>query len=116
MSAKFSREAFPWEAAVTRQVWTAAGLSKGQRRYFVRRGATKPAGGTPKLPPAVARLSRNALAPLRRSRAAIAKLPVLGAQPLQARIAFCTCPSAEIAERIARTLVEERLAACVNAI
>ncbi len=34
---------------------------------------------------------------------------------MQARIVFCTCPSAEIAERIARTLVEERLAACVNA-
>jgi len=35
---------------------------------------------------------------------------------LQARIVFCTCPSAEIAERIARTLVEGHLAACVNAI
>lgn len=35
---------------------------------------------------------------------------------MQARIVFCTCPNAEIAERIARTLIEERLAACVNAI
>lgn len=35
---------------------------------------------------------------------------------MQARIVFCTCPNAEIAGRIARTLVEERLAACVNAI
>jgi periplasmic divalent cation tolerance protein len=34
---------------------------------------------------------------------------------VQARVVFCTCPNAEIAERIARTLVEERLAACVNA-
>jgi len=29
-------------------------------------------------------------------------------------LAFSTCPSAETAARIARTLVEERLAACVN--
>lgn len=34
---------------------------------------------------------------------------------MQARIVFCTCPNAESAERIARALVEERLAACVNA-
>lgn len=43
-------------------------------------------------------------------------LPFWEPSPLQARIVFCTCPGAEIAERIARTLVEERLAACVNAI
>ena len=35
---------------------------------------------------------------------------------MQARIVFCTCPNAEIAERIARALVERRLAACVNAL
>ena len=29
-------------------------------------------------------------------------------------ICFCTCPDAETAERIATTLVDERLAACVN--
>jgi periplasmic divalent cation tolerance protein len=29
-------------------------------------------------------------------------------------IALCTCPDADIGDRIARTLVEERLAACVN--
>lgn len=31
-------------------------------------------------------------------------------------LALSTCPDAEIAARIARTLVEERLAACVNRI
>lgn len=29
-------------------------------------------------------------------------------------IVYCTCPDADSAARIARTLVEERLAACVN--
>jgi periplasmic divalent cation tolerance protein len=29
-------------------------------------------------------------------------------------IAFCTCPDADSARRLAGTLVEERLAACVN--
>lgn len=29
-------------------------------------------------------------------------------------VVLCTCPDAEVGERIARTLVEERLAACVN--
>jgi periplasmic divalent cation tolerance protein len=33
---------------------------------------------------------------------------------MDALIAFCTCPDAAVADRIARTLVEERLAACVN--
>lgn len=33
---------------------------------------------------------------------------------MDALIVFCTCPSADVADRIARTLVEERLAACVN--
>src|SRR5690349_22225370 len=31
-------------------------------------------------------------------------------------LAFCTCPDETSAERIAATLVEERLAACVNRI
>jgi len=31
-------------------------------------------------------------------------------------ITFCTCPDEEVAERIARTLVSERLAACANLI
>jgi periplasmic divalent cation tolerance protein len=31
-----------------------------------------------------------------------------------ALLIFCTCPDAESAARIARTLVDERLAACVN--
>lgn len=31
-----------------------------------------------------------------------------------ALLIFCTCPDAESADRIARTLVDERLAACVN--
>jgi periplasmic divalent cation tolerance protein len=35
---------------------------------------------------------------------------------LDARIVFCTCPSAQIADEIARDLVDARLAACVNAI
>jgi periplasmic divalent cation tolerance protein len=35
---------------------------------------------------------------------------------LNARVAFCTCPDAETASRLARALVEERLAACVNVI
>lgn len=35
---------------------------------------------------------------------------------MNARIVFCSCPDAQIAGRIARVLVEERLAACVNAI
>jgi periplasmic divalent cation tolerance protein len=35
---------------------------------------------------------------------------------VSARIVFCTCPSADIAQRIAQALVEEHLAACVNAI
>jgi periplasmic divalent cation tolerance protein len=29
-------------------------------------------------------------------------------------MAFCTCPSAEVAEKLAQTLVSEGLAACVN--
>lgn len=33
---------------------------------------------------------------------------------MEAVIIHCTCPSAEVAERIARALVEERLAACVS--
>jgi periplasmic divalent cation tolerance protein len=33
---------------------------------------------------------------------------------MDALIALCTCPDAAVADRIARTLVEERLAACVN--
>ena len=33
---------------------------------------------------------------------------------MTALICFCTCPDAEVAERIATTLVDERLAACVN--
>ena len=33
---------------------------------------------------------------------------------MTALICFCTCPNAEVAERIATTLVDERLAACVN--
>lgn len=35
---------------------------------------------------------------------------------VNARIVFCTCPDALTAARLARTLVDERLAACVNAI
>ncbi|HEY6986342.1 MAG TPA: divalent-cation tolerance protein CutA [Rhodanobacteraceae bacterium] len=35
---------------------------------------------------------------------------------MDARIIFCTCPDAAIAARLARTLVDERLAACVNVI
>ena len=35
---------------------------------------------------------------------------------MDARLAFCTCPDADTASRIARALVDERLAACVNAI
>lgn len=33
---------------------------------------------------------------------------------MEAVVVCCTCPSAEVAERIARALVEERLAACVS--
>ena len=33
---------------------------------------------------------------------------------MDARIALSTCPNVDSAERIARTLVEERLAACVS--
>jgi periplasmic divalent cation tolerance protein len=32
------------------------------------------------------------------------------------RLAFCTCPDREVAERLATMLVSERLAACVNII
>ncbi len=32
----------------------------------------------------------------------------------QARLILCTVPSEEVAERLARPLLEERLAACVN--
>ena len=35
---------------------------------------------------------------------------------MNARIALCTCPDAATASRLARTLVEERLAACVSTI
>jgi periplasmic divalent cation tolerance protein len=35
---------------------------------------------------------------------------------VSARLVFCTCPDADTASRIARALVDERLAACVNAI
>lgn len=33
---------------------------------------------------------------------------------MQALLVFCTCPTREVAETLARLLVEERLAACVN--
>jgi periplasmic divalent cation tolerance protein len=33
---------------------------------------------------------------------------------MDALVVLCTCPDATVAERIARALVEERLAACVN--
>ncbi|HXG27828.1 MAG TPA: divalent-cation tolerance protein CutA [Nevskiales bacterium] len=32
------------------------------------------------------------------------------------RLLYCTCPDADTAQRIARALVEQRLAACVNII
>ena len=32
----------------------------------------------------------------------------------QTIVTFCTCPNKEVAEKIARLLVENRLAACVN--
>ena len=35
---------------------------------------------------------------------------------MTARIVFCTCADSETASRLARALVDERLAACVNAI
>jgi periplasmic divalent cation tolerance protein len=35
---------------------------------------------------------------------------------VSARIVFCTCADSETASRLARALVDERLAACVNAI
>ena len=35
---------------------------------------------------------------------------------MSARIVFCTAPDADTAARLARTLVDERLAACVNVI
>jgi periplasmic divalent cation tolerance protein len=35
---------------------------------------------------------------------------------VSARIVFCTCADNETASRLARALVDERLAACVNAI
>ena len=35
---------------------------------------------------------------------------------MNARIVLCTCPDAATASRLARTLIDERLAACVNAI
>jgi periplasmic divalent cation tolerance protein len=35
---------------------------------------------------------------------------------LNARIVLCTCPDTATAARLAHTLVDERLAACVNAI
>lgn len=33
---------------------------------------------------------------------------------MDALVCLCTCPGADVAARIARALVEERLAACVN--
>jgi len=38
------------------------------------------------------------------------------ARPVRAIVVLVTCPSAEVGEKIARALVEERLAACVNLI
>ena len=35
---------------------------------------------------------------------------------MTARIVFCTCPDAPTAARLAKTLVDERLAACVNVV
>ena len=35
---------------------------------------------------------------------------------MSALVVFCTCPDAATAARLAKTLVDERLAACVNAI
>jgi periplasmic divalent cation tolerance protein len=35
---------------------------------------------------------------------------------VNARIVFCSCPDANTAAQLARTLVDERLAACVNVI
>lgn len=34
--------------------------------------------------------------------------------PETIRLLYCTCPDADTAQRIARALVEQRLAACVN--
>ena len=49
-------------------------------------------------------------------RAAPAKLRVFRGPPVNARLAFCTCPDADTASRLARALVDERLAACVNVV
>lgn len=36
------------------------------------------------------------------------------ADPERVYLSYCTCPNAEVADQIARALVAERLAACVN--
>ena len=42
--------------------------------------------------------------------------PRSGAAPVTALLCFSTCPDADTARRIADALVDERLAACVNAL
>ena len=48
------------------------------------------------------------------SRGQAAKLLLPYPMRVSALICFCTCPDTETAERIATSLVDERLAACVN--
>lgn len=40
----------------------------------------------------------------------------MAAPEVEVRVVLVTAPDAEVAERLARTLVDERLAACVNAV
>src|SRR5690606_7562869 len=81
-----------------------AGLSRGRRRNF-----SRPVGGWPARP--VFHLPDTRRATVEQS--APEAGPYNRGMP-QAVIAFCTCPDAATASRIAEALVGERLAACVS--
>jgi periplasmic divalent cation tolerance protein len=70
----------------------------------------------PKWIPAFAGMTAGRARASHVARRAPAKLRVSPEPFVTARLVLCTCPDAPTASRLARTLVDERLAACVNVI